>query len=65
MRKKPAPKKKTKPVQYPDVSDLLAQKVAARKIRSKLSFGEKIERMERLRERLAPFKAIREARKGR
>jgi hypothetical protein len=63
MPKKPAPKKIPKARRYPDVSDVLAQKAAARKIRSKLSFGEKIERMERLRERLAPFKAARDARK--
>ena len=55
--------KAAKRVQYPDISDLLAQKAAARKVRSKLSFGEKIERMERLHENLAPFKALREARK--
>ena len=64
MRKKAALSKKTKPVAYPDISDLLAQKAAARKVRAKLSFGEKIERMERLRENLAPFKEAREARRA-
>lgn len=57
--------KKKKITTYPDISDLLALKAAGRKARAKLSFGEKIERMERLRERLAPFKAAREARKRR
>ena len=54
--------KKT-PVSYPDISDLLALKEAGRKTRSKLPFGEKIERMEALRERLRPFKEAREARR--
>jgi hypothetical protein len=40
----------------------LEQKDRARKIRRKLSLGEKIERMERLRERLRPLKEAREAR---
>jgi hypothetical protein len=64
-KKTPGKKKTTKDVRYPDISDLLAQKASARKARAKLSFGEKIERMERLRENLAPFKALREARKAR
>lgn len=48
---------------YPDISDLLARKVKGREESAKLSFGEKIDRMEALRQRLAPFRAAREARK--
>lgn len=49
--------------QYPDVSDILKLKESGRKELSKLSFGEKIERMEALRERLRPLKEAREARR--
>lgn len=47
---------------YPDISDLLARKARGREESAKLSFGEKIDRMEALRERLAPFRAAREKR---
>jgi hypothetical protein len=43
--------------------EALAQKARARKYRAKLSFGEKIERMEALRERLRPLKEAREERR--
>ena len=56
-------KKVKKPSQYPDVSDILKLKEAGRNELSKLSFGEKIERMEALRERLLPLKEAREARR--
>ncbi len=56
-------KKAKKPTQYPDVSDILKLKEAGRMALSKLSFGEKIERMEALRERLRPLKDAREARR--
>lgn len=46
-----------------DLAAALAMKKQARKVRSKLSFGEKIERMERLRERLRPLKEAREERR--
>lgn len=46
-----------------DLKSALAAKAAGRKFRSKLSFGEKIERMEALRERLRPLKEAREARR--
>lgn len=46
-----------------DLTAALAMKKEARKVRSKLSFGEKIERMERLRERLRPLKEAREERR--
>ena len=48
---------------YPDPSDIYARKAAARRERAKRSFGEKIALMEALRERLAPFKKLREMRR--
>ena len=58
MKKKP----KTPP-RYPDITDILKLKASGRKALSKLSFGEKIERMEALRERLRPLKEAREERR--
>jgi hypothetical protein len=55
-------KKAKKPVPF-TLESALAMKEKARKVRRKLSFGEKIERMEALRERLAPLKRAREARR--
>jgi hypothetical protein len=52
----------SKPGLYPDVSDILARKAAGRRELGRLSFGEKIARIEALRERLAPFKRAREMR---
>jgi hypothetical protein len=48
--------------QYPDISDILARKAEGRARLAKLPLGEKIARMEALRERLAPFKRLREER---
>jgi hypothetical protein len=48
---------------YPEISDLLARKAKGREESAKLSFSEKIDRMEALRERLAPFRAARAGRK--
>lgn len=45
---------------YPDISDLIARKAKGRINIKQLSFGEKIELIERLRERAAPLKALRE-----
>jgi hypothetical protein len=57
-------KKRTKKAtRYPDISDLLSMKEKGRRARAKLSLGEKIERMERLRERLRPLKEAREERR--
>jgi hypothetical protein len=56
-------KKTTKRVRYPDISDLLRRKEEGRKALSKLTFGEKLERMEALRENVRPFKEAREARR--
>ena len=47
---------------YPDISDLIARKEAGRANIKRLSFGQKIELMEELRHRLAPLKALRQAR---
>ena len=47
---------------YPDISDLIARKAMGRVEIKRLSFGQKIELMEALRRRLAPLKALREAR---
>jgi hypothetical protein len=48
---------------FPDISDILARKAEGRREIARLSFGEKIARMEALRERLEPLKRAREARK--
>jgi len=47
---------------YPDISDILQRKAEGRRDISRRSFGEKIAMMEGLRERLAPFKRLREQR---
>lgn len=47
---------------YPDISDILQRKAEARKEKAALSFGEKIARLEALRDRLAPFNRAREER---
>jgi hypothetical protein len=48
---------------YPDISDILQRKAEGRRDISRRSFGEKIAAMEALRERLAPFKRLREQRR--
>ena len=40
---------------YPDISDILERKAEGRRTLAKLTFVEKVQRMEALRERLAPF----------
>ena len=55
--------KKTQKRRYPDISDLLILKEKERRARSNLPLGEKIARMEALRERLRPFKEAREERR--
>jgi len=47
---------------YPDISDLLERKQKARREKAALSFGEKIELVEKLRERVRPIREAREAR---
>lgn len=49
---------------YPDISDIIARKEQGRRDLARLSFGEKIARMEALRERLQPMKKAREKRSG-
>ena len=49
---------------YPDISDILARKTEARREIAARSFGEKIALVEKLRERLAPFKEAREQRRA-
>lgn len=48
-------------VRYPDISDILRRKEQGRRDLAALSFGEKIARLEALRERLAPFHNARRA----
>jgi len=48
-------------ISYPDISDILTRKAEGRLALSRLSFVEKVERMEALRERVAPFTRRREA----
>jgi len=49
---------------YPDISDILQRKVEGRRDIAGRTFGEKIAMMEALRERLAPFKRLREQRRA-
>lgn len=48
--------------QYPDISDILTRKASGRRERALLSFGEKLEILDRLRDDVAPIVAAREAR---
>jgi len=47
---------------YPNVSDILARKAQARREIACRPYGEKIDMVERMRERVAPLKKAREAR---
>ena len=47
---------------YPNVSDILAGKAQARREIARRPYGEKIDMVERMRERIAPLKRAREAR---
>ena len=49
---------------YPDISDILARKAEGRREIARRSLGEKIAMMEALRERLEPFKRLRESRRA-
>jgi len=53
-----------KPKNYPDVSDILARKREGRRANARLSFGEKIARIEAMRESLVPLKRARDARRA-
>jgi hypothetical protein len=48
---------------YPDISDILARKAAGRRELAGLTFGQKVARIEALRERLAPLKRLRQERR--
>ena len=49
---------------YPDISDILARKAKGRRELARRSLGEKIAWCEMMRERLAPLKRAREARRA-
>jgi hypothetical protein len=50
---------------YPDISDILARKKEDRRDIRGRTFGEKIAMVEKMRERLAPLKRLREERRAR
>ena len=50
---------------YPDISDILAQKAAGRIHNASISFGAKLDILEALRERARPFIQARNAHKAR
>lgn len=45
--------------QYPDLKELLARKAAGRRARAQLSFAEKLDALDKLRDRLAPIERSR------
>jgi hypothetical protein len=47
---------------YPDIADLLARKAEGRRQRAAISFAEKLDALDALRERVAPIVRAREAR---
>jgi hypothetical protein len=49
--------------QYPDISDILAKKARGRRERAQLSFGEKLEILDKLKEQVAPIVRSRQARR--
>jgi len=50
--------------QYPDISDILAKKARGRQERAQLSFGEKLEILDKLREQVAPIVRSRQVRRA-
>ncbi len=48
---------------YPDISDILARKAEGRRESAALSFGQKLDILERMRARVAPIRRAREARR--
>jgi hypothetical protein len=52
------------PKQYPDISDILALKTAGRRQRAALSFAEKLDILDALRERVRPLVLARKARQA-
>jgi flagellin-like hook-associated protein FlgL len=51
--------------QYPNISDILAQKASGRRQRSALSFAEKLAILDSLKERIEPIVQARKMRKER
>lgn len=49
---------------YPDISDILARKAEGRRKRAALSFAEKLDALDALRERVRPIVQAREARRN-
>jgi hypothetical protein len=50
--------------EYPDISDILALKAAGRRQRAALSFGQKLDILDALRERVRPLVIARKARRA-
>ena len=48
---------------YPDISDILALKARGREQSARLSFGEKLDILDRLRDQLAPLREARLSRR--
>jgi hypothetical protein len=48
--------------QYPDISDILARKARGRKERAALTFAEKLDALDALKERVAPIVQARKVR---
>jgi hypothetical protein len=51
-----------RPTKYPDISDILARKAEGRRERAALSFADKLDALDALRERVEPIVQAREAR---
>jgi hypothetical protein len=52
------------PRTYPDVSDIFARKAAGRRQLASLTFGEKLDMLDALRERTAPLRRRRDEKRG-
>jgi hypothetical protein len=52
----------TRPSQYPDISDILARKASGRRQRAALSFAEKLDILDSLKERIEPLVQARKIR---
>jgi len=50
--------------QYPDISDILAQKASGRRHRAALSFAEKLDILDALKQRIAPLVEARKIRRA-
>jgi hypothetical protein len=54
----------TKRDRFPDITDILARKARGRQERARLSFGEKLDILDRMRERVAPIVRARQMRRS-